>query len=145
MTVPASANVVSNLVDHLLGLVGSMKAEATKIRDNSANRNITSDEVFKFLDRFYALGLSVNERVGVSGINDVPINGYSGVLTDDIASSQTAALAVITWIHSNFPTDGTYVQSHILNANGSRTPREFTPQQTTGFRTALDNFMSTVS
>jgi hypothetical protein len=46
---------------------------------------------------------------------------------------------------NNFPTSGGYLQSETLNADGTRTLRQFTPAQTAGWQTTINNFISTIS
>jgi len=43
--------------------------------------------------------------------------------------------SVISWVTTNFPTDaGGFITSYTLNADGSRTPRSFTPRKLLAFK-----------
>jgi hypothetical protein len=132
-------------------LAQSMKAEAQSAIATSAAGSVNSDWIFRFLDRFYQLGLALNTWSATPGLDAyarVNIAGYSaGTLTADIATTLTAGLAVIDWIVTNFPKDSTntYVLAYQFNADGSRTPTEFSSELTVGLRDTLTAFVATVT
>jgi ribosomal protein L14 len=65
----------------------------------------------------------------------------------DVAAEFTAmrnALAnAISWVDTNFPAAGGYIQSHQISG-GTVTERAFTPAQTAGFRTVLNAVIATI-
>jgi hypothetical protein len=149
MPLPASTTSLPFVLDEVQRLAQVLKAEAQNANAFLAAQNVDSDWVFRFLDRFYSLGAALNAWAATPGLDayaTANINAYSGTLTTDIAATIVAGQAVINWIVTNFPKDstGNFVLSHTINANGSRTPRQFTPTDTTGLRTALSAFIATV-
>lgn len=65
----------------------------------------------------------------------------------DVAAEFTAMRAAIasaiSWVGSNFPAAGGYIQSHQISG-GIVTERLFTPAQTAGFRTVLNTVIGTI-
>jgi hypothetical protein len=128
------------------------------IRDNAAswkaqaqNANISlagtvnSDFIFRMLDQLGGAIAALNLWKVVASLDTFATGqGYTGTMSVDCTASVTAAQNCIAWVITNFPNAGGFLQSHSLNADGSRTPRSFTPAQTAGLQTALTSFIATI-
>jgi hypothetical protein len=124
----------------------SWKAQAQNANVSLAGGSVTSDFVFRMLDQLAGAIVALNTWKAVAGLDTYATGqGYTGTMSADCASSVTAAQACIAWVVTNFPNAGGFLQSHTLNADGSRTPRSFTPAQTAGLQTAMTAFVATIS
>lgn len=111
-----------------------------------AGGDVQAPWIFSVLDQFRSFISNMQGWSGVSGLDTYATGqGYSGSMSADCSTCITAAQAVITWVVNNFPASGGYLQSETLNSDGTRTLRQFTPTQTAGFQTALNNFIATIS
>ena len=149
MTVPASTLALDQVLYNVLGLCQQVKAQAGNAIVSLQAENVTTDFVFQCLDQLRSIVSSMAVYGAVTGLNAFALSalpGYSGTLTTDMAATSTAATNAINWVVSNFPKDSsqTYLLGHILNADGSRTPRTFTPTQTVGFVTLLQALIATI-
>jgi hypothetical protein len=108
--------------------------------------NVASNFVYLVLDQTRNFITNMQSWQGISGLDAYATSqGYSGSMAADVGTCVTAAQAVITWVVSNFPVSGGFLQAESLNADGSRTLRQFTPAQTAGWQTAINNFIATIS
>ena|SRR5258705_12432277 len=136
-----------------------LAGEAFKvIRDNAAswkaqaqNANISlagtvnSDFIFRVLDQLGGVISALNQWKAVANLDTYATGqGYIGTMSTDCTTTVTAAQNCISWIVTNFPSSGGFLQSETLNADGSRTPRTFTTTQTAGLQTALTSFIATI-
>jgi len=122
------------------------KAQAQNANISLASGSVTSDFVFRMLDQLGAAIAALNLWKAVAGLDvHATGQGYTGTMSTDCTSSVTAAQSCIAWVVTNFPNSAGFLQSHSLNADGSRTPRSFTPAQTAGLQTALTGFIATIS
>src|SRR5258705_11186653 len=137
-----------------------LAGEAFKaIRENAANwkaqaqnANVTlagtvnTDFIFRMLDQLGGAITALNQWKAISGLDTYATGqGYIGTMSADCNTTITSAQNCITWVVTNFPNSGGFLQSHTLNADGSRTPRTFTTVQTAGLQTALTNFINTIN
>jgi hypothetical protein len=107
---------------------------------------VNSDFVFRMLDQLAAVITALNTWKAIAGLDAFATGeGYIGTMSANCTSTAAAAQACIDWVVANFPAASTFLQSHTLNANGSRTPRSFTTAQTAGLQTALQSFIATIS
>lgn len=121
------------------------KAQAQNALASCQSGPINSEFVFRLLDQVAAAINALTTWKATAGLDTYATGqGYPTTLTTDCNSSITAAQAVISWVVANFPASGGFLQSHTLNADGSRTPRSFTSAQTAGLQTALTNFIATI-
>lgn len=124
----------------------SWKAQAQNANISLAAGSVNSDFIFRMLDQLGGAIAALNLWKAVVGLDAFATGqGYTGTMSADCTSSVTAAQACITWVSANFPAASGFLQSHTLNADGSRTPRSFTPAQTAGLQTNLTSFVATIS
>lgn len=149
MALPAST---SSLQETLLTVKGASlvaKGTAQDAFTTLGAGNVDTVWVFLLLDKLRALISAANGWAAVAGINayaTAQLPGYAGTLTTDIQAVITAAQACIDWVVTNFPKDSTntWLLGFSLNADGSRTARNFTPAQTAGLRTALQSLINAI-
>ena len=150
MAVPASTQALDQVLENALGLCQQIKAQSGNAIISLQSGNVTTDFIFQCLDQLRWTVSSLTAYGATAGINafaSSALPGYAGTLTTDMSATSMAATNAINWVVANFPTDAsthTYLLGYILNADGSRTPRTFTPAQTSGFVTLLQNLISTI-
>lgn len=121
------------------------KAQAQNALASLQAGSVNSDFVFRLLDQTAGAITALTQWKAVSGLDaHATGQGYPGTMTTDCNATISAAQAIISWVVTNFPASGGFLQSHALNADGSRTPRSFTSAQTAGLQTALTNFIATI-
>ena len=153
MALPASTTSLPTVLYETQNLAQGMRAVAQGAVTTLAAQNVDAVWVFNFLDRFYSLGLALSTWAATPGLDEFAIANvkmtppYAGSYTADINATIAAAQACVNWVVTNFPKDSTntYILAFVLNANGSRTPAQFTPAQTVGLRTALNAFIATIA
>jgi len=123
----------------------SWKAQAQNAQVVMQTGPVGAQFIFSMLDQLSGLIAAINLWKVVAGL-DAYANGqgYVGTMSTDVAACGTAALACINWVVANFPNAGGFLQSETLNADGSRTQRNFTSAQTLGLQTALQAFIATI-
>ena len=123
----------------------SWKAQAQNALVTAQTGPINSDFVFRLLDQIAGAINALTLWKAISGLDTFATGqAYPSTITTDCNSCITEAQAVIAWVVANFPASAGFLQSHTLNADGSRTPRSFTSTQTAGLQTALSNFIATI-
>jgi hypothetical protein len=111
----------------------------------SLSGTVNSDFIYRMLDQLIWAVAALNLWKTVVGLDAYATSqSYIGVMSTDCTSSVTAAQNCIAWVVANFPNAGGFLQSHTLNADGSRTARTFTTIQTAGLQTALTSFIATI-
>lgn len=115
------------------------KAQAQNVLAFVQANSIDSLFVFSMLDQLRSIIVSINNMVAVAGLNAFATGqGYSGTIVTDANAVASAAQNCIAWITANFPKDaGGFVQAYTLNADGTRTPANFTSAQTVGLQNSL--------
>lgn len=107
---------------------------------------VNSDFIFHMLDQLAGAINALNTWKAIANLNTYATGeGYPTTMVTDCTACATAAQACIDWVTTNFPASGGFLQSHVLNADGSRAPRTFTTAQTAGLQTALTNFIATIT
>lgn len=149
MPLPTSATPrLGGTLDGLLGQSSRAKNLAANSKAQLAAGPVTSDQIFSLLDNIRALIVQIDLYAGTSGIDayaTAQIPNYTGTITTEVATTRAALQACIAWVVSNFPVATTWLQSHQLNADGTRTPRNFSPAQTAGLQTALQGVLDTIA
>lgn len=148
MTLPTTS-MLSSVILQIENAAGSAKVQAQGAALKLQSGNVDSIWVMNFLDQIRAIIDQIDKAAAVPGLAayaSANIPNYSGDLVADLNTTRTAAAACITWIVNNFPKDSAsgYSLALIINADGSRTSRQFTPAQTVGLQTALNNFIATI-
>lgn len=122
-----------------------VKAQAQNALISLQTGSVNSDFLFRMLDQLSSIIVALNAWKVIVGLDTYATEqDYTGSLVSDCTSTTTAAQTCITWVVSNFPAAGGFLQSHTLNADGSRTPRSFTSVQTAGLQTNLQAFIATI-
>src|SRR5882672_1935833 len=124
-------------------------AAAWKAQAQNANTTLSgtvnSDFIFRMLDQLGVVVTALNQWKAISGLDTYATGqGYAGTISTDCSTTVTSAQNCIAWVVTNFPNASGFLQSHTLNADGSRTPRSFTTAQTAGLQTALTSFVATI-
>jgi hypothetical protein len=124
---------------------GSVKAQAQNALLTMQSGPVNSDYIFSMLNELGGIVAALNAWKVITGLDSfATAQGYTGTLSTDCATCATAATACITWVVTNFPNSGGFLQSHTLNADGTRTPRSFTTVNTAGLQTNLQAFIATI-
>jgi hypothetical protein len=158
---PASILTLEGVIEQVDGSCKSLKGSMTQALNTMQASNIDSNWVFRFIDGLNQQIATIQSIANAFGsINYPALNtyaqaqkknpdgtSYTGVYTDDVTTTLNAAKACIAWIVANFPKDstGTWILSHQLNADGTRTPRGFTPTDTAGLQAAITTLLATIS
>lgn len=123
------------------------KAQAQNANLSLAAGSVTTDFIFRMLDQLGGVITALTSWKGVTGLDTYATGqSYSGTLSSDCTTTSNAAQTCITWVSANFPTSsGGFLLGHTLNADGTRTPRSFTPANTAGLQTNLTAFVATIS
>jgi hypothetical protein len=150
MALPSSTSPILNQSLNLI------LAVASNIRENGSNAvttlaggSVSTDYVFRLLDQLQSTIVTLNQVKNTAGLSTyatTQLPGYAGTLLTDINATIAACQACIDWVVANFPKDSTatWLMSESLNADGSRTPRQFSPAQTVGLRTALTSLIAKI-
>lgn len=121
------------------------KAQAQNALASAQGGPINTDFVFRMLDQVAGAINALTIWKAVAGLDAYATSqSYPQSIVGDCNASITAAQAIISWVTTNFPSSGGFLQGYTLNADGSRTPRSFTTAQTAGLQTALTNFIATI-
>lgn len=150
MGVPSTNLNLNATLTQIQQIAANWKGYAQQAVTTLAAGNVNSDWVFSFLDTMRGNSLRLGTLGGTTGLDAYAtgaIPGYAGTLSVDIAATTNASTACIDWVVTNFPKDSTnsFILSHTLNGDGTRTPRSFTPANTAGLRTNLTTFIATIS
>lgn len=150
MGVPAANLSLANALSQVQQIAAGWKGYAQQAVATLQAGNVDSNWVFSFLDTMRSNYLRMNTLAGMVGLDTYAVQnipGYGGTLSSDVAATQNAAVACVSWVVANFPKDSTnsFILSHTLNADGTRTPRTFAPADTAGLRTVLNAFIATIS
>lgn len=132
----------------ILGQGSRAKVLCAGARAQMMAGSVDATQIFALLDNLRAFIALIDAHSGTAGLNayaTAQIPGYAGTLTSDIATTRAALVACIDWVVANFPTAGGYLQSHQINADGTRTQRSFTSAQTAGLRTELSAVLATIA
>lgn len=115
----------------LRSAVPQYKAQAQNANAVMAAGSINTDFVFFMLDQLRSMVANITQLGSVTGLNAYATSqGYPNSLTADLTAIVNASNGCIGWIVANFPASGGFLLSHTLNADGSRTPRQFSSAQT---------------
>jgi len=121
------------------------KAQAQNANITLAAGNVDSNFIFRMLDQLASVIVALNAWKVVTGLDTYATGqGYTGTISADCTATVNAAQACINWVVANFPVSATFLQAFTLNADGTRTPRTFTPAQTAGLQTNLTAFVATI-
>jgi len=63
----------------------------------------------------------------------------------EFLAMRNEAVAARDWVINNFPESGGFIQKDTLEVDGSITVRQFTPAQTVGLQTALNDLVAAIA
>lgn len=144
---PNTLTTPQNAFALIVGNAQNIKAQAQNALASLQGGSVDSNFIFVMLDQLRNIISSLNSLKVIAGLDAyATAQGYTGSLVSDCTNCANAASTCIAWIVANFPKDSTlaFLLSHTLNADGSRTPRLFTPAQTAGLQTNLQAFIATI-
>lgn len=146
----ATSPWVSQALIHILSQAAGTKAQAGEALATLQAGPVSTVWIFNALDTMRDAQSNFNRYKNIAGLNayaTAQVPGYAGTITTDIAATQTAIQACIDWIVSNFPKDttATWILAYQLNADGTRTPRNFSTVQTAGFQSLLTALIATIA
>jgi hypothetical protein len=123
----------------------SVKAQAQNALTSLQTISVPTTFIFQMLDQLAGIIAALNQWKTITGLDAYATSqSYSGSLSADCGTCATTATACISWIVTNFPASGGFLQAESLNADGSRTQRLFTPAQTAGLQTVLSSFINSI-
>ncbi len=121
------------------------KAQAQNANASLAAGSVSSDFIFRMLDQLNSAIVALTAWKAISGLDTYATGqGYTGTMSTDCTTTSNAAQTCITWVVNNFPSASGFLQSHTLNADGTRSPRTFTSAATAGLQTNLTAFVATI-
>lgn len=127
------------------GNAASWKAQAQNANISLAAGNVDTNFIFRMLDQLNSAITALAAWKAVAGLDTFATGqGYVGTMSSDCTTTSNAAQTCITWVVTNFPSSGGFLQGFTLNADGSRTARIFTPANTAGLQTNLAAFIATI-
>ncbi len=122
------------------------RAQAQNANISLAAGNVDTNFIFRMLDQLNGAITALTTWKAVTGLDTyATAQAYTGTMSSDCAATITAAQTCITWVVTNFPASGGFLQGYSLNADGTRTARTFTPANTAGLQTNLTAFVATIS
>ena len=111
--------------------------------------NTGADYILALLDELNAGRAELNSYAStpdLAGYARDQLNSPSYDVVTEYGATMAAMQNVSAWVVANFPKDANgFVLSHTMDAEGVRTPRQFTPAQTSGLVTQLNALISTIA
>jgi hypothetical protein len=151
MALPSATSAALNqALNQIMATSSDIKVNGANAVSTLAAGSVDTNYVFMLLDRLRQTIVTLNQVKGVAGLNayaTAQLPGYAGAMVADINATIAACQACIDWVVGIFPKDASvppWLLAESLNADGSRTPRLFTPAQTAGLRTALTSLIATI-
>lgn len=127
----------------------NLQRYATNVKNDMAAGNISGNQLSDNLLQNFKSAIELWETaaalpgMGQYAKDQLDMPGLD--VGPEFTTMLNAAKAVRDWIVVNFPKDASGKMSYrTLNADGSMSVDAFTPAQTAGLRTELDNFIATV-
>lgn len=146
--IPASTSTLSSAIDQVRSILQGIKNQGNNAITLLQASSVSTDWVFALLDQLRNVVSSLNALKTTQGLDayaSAQWPTYTGTLSTDIGTVVTNATSCISWVTSNFPTDtGGFLMGYTLNADGSRTARQFTPAQTAGLVAALQTLVNSI-
>ena len=110
---------------------------------------VTANQIFQIVDNLRS-PLQVFAQVaaipGIAAYAQTQFNDPTYDVATEFTGMVNAVQGVVDWIVANFPKDaGGFAQAYTLASDGSRTPATFTPAQTAGLTTAINNVISSIA
>ena len=147
MTFPLIQPALPATLSLVQGTVASIISRAQNALATLQSGNVNAIFVANLLGQLNAAiaALSATNTTGLNAYATANIPGYVGTMSTDIATIVTALQACLTWVVTNYPQGGGFLQDTSINAQGVITLRTFTPAQTLGLQTALQAVISSAA
>lgn len=149
MAFPSSSISLAEILLTARNHIANVRSLAQSASTTLAAGSVDTNYIVRFMSECRTLIGAIAQWKLVSGIDAAATAqwpNYAGNLTTDLTAVSNAAQGCIDWIVTNFPKDGSnYMLGFQLVADGTLTPRSFTPAQTAGLRTAITNFLNTIT
>lgn len=134
-------------VDDVDRLASQIKSYVTRRRNDMAAGNVGSTTIFDLAIRVKSAKDRLAQLAETPGIAE-RAQAKKGDESLNVAAefnAMTSAMdSVLAWVSTNFPADENgYLLAQTLGASGP-VDRQFTPQQTAGFRAVLDSLIATI-
>lgn len=148
MSIPASTDSLAIALDQVRSIAAGIKNQGNTAIATLQGSSVSTDWVFALLDALRNVVSTLNALKTTQGLDayaSAQWPSYTGTLSADIGTVATNATNCISWVTINFPVDsGGFLMGYTLNADGSRTARQFTPAQTTGLVTSLQTLVNSI-
>lgn len=147
MAFPTTSALAKTLAE-ALALAGNIKEKAQLVHDRSNTGLMKARLVLDFseylanaLDQFTA----ARDTPGIGAYAQAQLNDVGLDIAVEFNTMIGAVQSTISWIVTNVPQSGGYVQRETLGADGRVTQRVLTAAQTAGFRTELQALIATIA
>lgn len=149
MAFPATSPTLYEALKKLRDSSGGLKAYAADQKAKLAASSISANSIIEMMVNFQKSIDGWDAVASTPGLADYAKAQYSSATLDIVAEYQamrSAAVAVVTWVQSNFPKDASgYLLKDQFDASAGLAVRSFTPAQTAGLQTALTSFIASVA
>ena len=128
-----------------------VKQFATSARNALIAGNVSANAVIQIMTNLKSTIEVWDSVSALSGIGQFAKDQEDDQAYDVVAefiAMRTEAVAARDWVITNFPKDNAspfYIIKDILEVDGSITVRVFTPAQTTGLQTSLDDLIAAIA
>jgi hypothetical protein len=152
MAFPSSSGTVQQSLSEAWHLAreyaGTIKQQATNIRNVAVSGNIASGTILQFSRQLANVKAEFQRIAAIPGIG-----AYAQAQVDnenlDISAEFTAMVNAITstiaWVTANFPKDGNgWLLAQSISAEGRTVDRTFAPAATVNLVAALDSLIATI-
>lgn len=125
----------------------NLKQACASLIARAAAGNITSSDIFGIYTRMGNDSATLTTVAAVQGLADYAqsqANDPAYNVGTEFTAMQNAITSARSWVTTNFPASGGYLQSHQFSG-GAIVERIFTPAQTAGLRTALQSVVDSIA
>lgn len=132
-----------------LALAGAVKQTATGASSTAAAGNVNYSQIerlFVQLQSAHAEFAALSTTPGLAAYAQEQLDDNALNIATEFTSMQAAITAVLDWIKTNLPKDGSgYLLVRQIDGSNAVVDRQFTPAQTAGLRTVLDALAATIA
>lgn len=124
-----------------------IKSRSQSLRSQSASGPVGSVLIIEWYERVRgnrAAMAALASTPGLSTYAQTESNNGSYNVSTEYTAMVNAIDACLTWVTTNFPASGGYLQTHSF-VSGAYTPRTFSTADLATFRTVLDSLIATIN
>lgn len=143
---PYPTDSLAKVLEEIDNTAIQLKATLQSQVASMAAGNVNASTVLGVYVRLKRDDTTLAAAAGTSGIVQYARNVKNNQSLDVVAeftAMRSAIADAISWVDTNFPASGGYIQSHQISG-GVVTERSFSPAQTAGFRTVLNSVIATI-